>query len=249
MRHLFATGFAVLAFSPTLWALDEPPDKPKSPRARYEALFQEQQKAMEAFMQVYEKATTDAERNKLKYPQPDTYVPGFLEIADSAPDDPAALDCLVWIATRSRGGSSQFDKILSRLAEKHADSKKVGDVAMRLVYVQSPAADTLLKAILDKNPDRKAKGLACLAMAQRQLNKKEESKAEPLYEKAEKEFGDIDVGRGTIGKLAKAALHEIRALGIGKPAPEIKGEDIDGKAFALSDYKGKVVVIDFWGDW
>lgn len=36
---------------------------------------------------------------------------------------------------------------------------------------------------------------------------------------------------------------------IGKVAPEISGEDIDGKAFKLSDYRGKVVVIDFWGDW
>ena len=35
----------------------------------------------------------------------------------------------------------------------------------------------------------------------------------------------------------------------GKPAPEIQGEDIDGKKFKLSDYRGKVVLLDFWGDW
>jgi cytochrome oxidase Cu insertion factor (SCO1/SenC/PrrC family) len=38
-------------------------------------------------------------------------------------------------------------------------------------------------------------------------------------------------------------------LAIGKVAPDIVGEDIDGKAFKLSDYRGKVVVIDFWGHW
>jgi hypothetical protein len=38
-------------------------------------------------------------------------------------------------------------------------------------------------------------------------------------------------------------------LQIGKEAPEIEGEDIDGKRFKLSDYKGKVVVLDFWGNW
>ena len=32
-------------------------------------------------------------------------------------------------------------------------------------------------------------------------------------------------------------------------APEIQGEDIDGKRFKLSDYRGKVVVLDFWGHW
>ena len=42
------------------------------------------------------------------------------------------------------------------------------------------------------------------------------------------------------------AYAEVR---IGKAAPDIEGEDLDGAKFKLSDYKGKVVVIDFWGDW
>jgi hypothetical protein len=36
---------------------------------------------------------------------------------------------------------------------------------------------------------------------------------------------------------------------VGEPAPEIEGEDIDGKPMKLSDYRGKVVVLDFWGHW
>jgi peroxiredoxin len=36
---------------------------------------------------------------------------------------------------------------------------------------------------------------------------------------------------------------------LGKKAPEIAGEDIDGKKFKLSDYRGKVVLLDFWGNW
>ena len=31
--------------------------------------------------------------------------------------------------------------------------------------------------------------------------------------------------------------------------PEITGEDVEGVAFKLSDYKGKVIMLDFWGDW
>ena len=38
-------------------------------------------------------------------------------------------------------------------------------------------------------------------------------------------------------------------LEVGNLAPEIIGEDIDGKKFKLSDYRGKVVMLDFWGDW
>ena len=38
-------------------------------------------------------------------------------------------------------------------------------------------------------------------------------------------------------------------VGIGQVAMEIDGEDIDGQRFKLSDYRGKVVVLDFWGHW
>jgi hypothetical protein len=49
-----------------------------------------------------------------------------------------------------------------------------------------------------------------------------------------------------------AAERELKAfltLRVGKEAPEIKAPDLDGKEFKLSDYRGKVVLLDFWGDW
>jgi hypothetical protein len=36
---------------------------------------------------------------------------------------------------------------------------------------------------------------------------------------------------------------------VGSAAMEIEGEDLDGVRFKLSDYRGKVVVLDFWGYW
>ena len=61
---------------------------------------------------------------------------------------------------------------------------------------------------------------------------------------------DVSGGyRGTLGEAAKAQLFEARNLVVGKVAPEIEGEDADGKKFKLSEYRGKVVVLDFWGDW
>jgi cytochrome oxidase Cu insertion factor (SCO1/SenC/PrrC family) len=46
-----------------------------------------------------------------------------------------------------------------------------------------------------------------------------------------------DANPGTVG------------LEIGQIAPDIAGEDLDGKPFKLSDYHGKVIVLDFWGNW
>ena len=36
---------------------------------------------------------------------------------------------------------------------------------------------------------------------------------------------------------------------VGTPAPAIEGTDIDGKPIKLSDFKGKLVMVDFFGDW
>ena len=41
----------------------------------------------------------------------------------------------------------------------------------------------------------------------------------------------------------------MKNLSVGMPVPDIEGEDTDGVAFKLSDYRGKVVLIDFWGHW
>ncbi|MFK7743372.1 MAG: peroxiredoxin family protein [Planctomycetota bacterium] len=48
--------------------------------------------------------------------------------------------------------------------------------------------------------------------------------------------------------IAAPAFRKER-LQVGMVAPEIEGADLDGKPFKLSDYRGKVVVLDFWGDW
>ena len=44
-------------------------------------------------------------------------------------------------------------------------------------------------------------------------------------------------------------VHDPTDLEIGKVAPDIEAEDLNGVTFKLSDYRGKVVVLDFWGDW
>jgi len=65
------------------------------------------------------------------------------------------------------------------------------------------------------------------------------------------EYGDVPMGGTTYGAVAYAHLtsHTAEELAIGQPAPEILGTNVDGEEMRLSDFKGKVVVIDFWGDW
>ena len=84
------------------------------------------------------------------------------------------------------------------------------------------------------------------------------------------ELPSDDTGKGNGEKVAKnrpdksvAKSKPTRKRTLGPPAeptgetgtdpgdfiPEIEGKDVDGEFFALSDYEGKVMMIDFWGDW
>ncbi|OJW27603.1 MAG: hypothetical protein BGO49_25235 [Planctomycetales bacterium 71-10] len=77
-----------------------------------------------------------------------------------------------------------------------------------------------------------------------------EREAEGLYRRVVEEYADlVDVRGRRLGDRAKGELNEMGDLGVGKTAPEIEGEDAEGRKFKLSDYRGKVVVLTFSGDW
>jgi len=72
---------------------------------------------------------------------------------------------------------------------------------------------------------------------------------EQVYETMLKSFPDVSAQDSTLAKVAEKALFGIRHLSVGRVAPEIEGEDIHGDKFKLSDYRGKVVMLSFWGHW
>jgi cytochrome oxidase Cu insertion factor (SCO1/SenC/PrrC family) len=55
----------------------------------------------------------------------------------------------------------------------------------------------------------------------------------------------------TSNDRSQAPVQPSQASGtrIGDTVPEITGKDSSGVTFSLSDYRGKVVMLDFWGDW
>jgi hypothetical protein len=122
-----------------------------------------------------------------------------------------------------------------------------------------PALRTLVK---DKR--RAIRGISSLALGQllrRQADaaaeKGDEAAAKLRDESAEalrtaEKLGDAKIRWGEnnfgepVGEKARRELYELLHLSVGLKAPEIEGEDQDGKRFKLSDYRGKVVLLDFW---
>ena len=59
----------------------------------------------------------------------------------------------------------------------------------------------------------------------------------------------IQRSRPDVAQYSRRASDMVRTLTVGKRAPEISGNDLDGTSFKLSDYRGKVVVLAFSANW
>lgn len=77
----------------------------------------------------------------------------------------------------------------------------------------------------------------------------EQKKVEDMLERVVREFPSVPISKSTLGERASADLFEMHNLLVGKVAPDIVAEDLDGKEFHLADYRGKIVLLDFWGNW
>jgi thiol-disulfide isomerase/thioredoxin len=196
-----------------------------------------------------------------------------VEIARAEPKSDAAFAALEWVLTIPRayylpaGGSA-----MELMTAHHADNPKVGKAIAWVGYYRprqgenQEAAAALIDAVAKKNRDRAARGQAFMALAWEAGRKfaaaeyKKASDADRLAAEAEKAFALVEKDYGdcrrlivkdarTLGEEAKQELHALRHLRVGKVAPEIEGEDLDGKGLRLGDYRGKVVVLVFTGSW
>ncbi|MEJ7638977.1 MAG: TlpA disulfide reductase family protein [Singulisphaera sp.] len=71
----------------------------------------------------------------------------------------------------------------------------------------------------------------------------------PLTEAGRRRIETTLARKKTLAEVAEARLDAMNNLVAGKPAPEIEGVGLDGKPLKLSNYRGKVVVLVFWGSW
>ena len=75
--------------------------------------------------------------------------------------------------------------------------------------------------------------------------------AEAAFDQVKARYGDLPYVSGptpTGLSLAEAVdrdLADLRTLAVGRLAPEIAGRDVEGRPMALSDFRGKVVLLDF----
>ena len=63
-------------------------------------------------------------------------------------------------------------------------------------------------------------------------------------------FDSVDVEKRTFTMRERAKdEYKLIEVTVGQPLPDFEFTDFDGKAGRLSDYRGRYVLIDFWGSW
>jgi thiol-disulfide isomerase/thioredoxin len=76
-----------------------------------------------------------------------------------------------------------------------------------------------------------------------------EGEAARLFDNVVNKYGKAKGLDQKVLAASRAHLYVLQNLSVGKVAPEIDGEGVDGKKFKLSQYRGKVVVVSFWATW
>ena len=183
------------------------------------------------------------------------------------PQDPDAFEGVVVLVGTMR--SFLDDDLVALVRRHHKADPRMGRLCFELRWRSSePWAERLLQEAADQHPRPEVRGQALYALGDyhrhaafpfdKKLAPAEEAKllaeAARCYTRVRKDFAAVRTpdDKQTLGELAGRELTRLRNLAdlkVGRPAPEIEGEDLDGRRFRLSDYRGKVVVLDFWGHW
>jgi hypothetical protein len=177
----------------------------------------------------------------------------FEEFARSHPGTEEALTARLWLLRntwwhREEGTmEKQAAALADGILKDYPQSKQLARIP-DCYYDFAPADRTrIFGQILGNSPHPEARGSALLRLA---LAAKGADRTEML-ERLRKEYAAVPYRYSTLGELAEAHLdpHDPAGLAVGKSAPDIVGRTADGKPLKLSDYRGKVVVLDFFGDW
>jgi hypothetical protein len=205
-------------------------------------------------------------------PEPEKFVKAYreykislgrklLKLAESNPEHTASFKALT-IAFATLDEQPEQKSILHLLAKYHMQTHGIGNIAVSYAYNDDPGNLAFAEGVLksNKNNEDQAKAQFAIGLILRRkagqegLSDAEREKATAdaaqAFELLKSKYGEVN--GGTLAKKSDEILPELKnvvKLVPGKEAPEIEGEDLDGKTFKLSDYRGKVVLLDYWAHW
>jgi thiol-disulfide isomerase/thioredoxin len=162
-----------------------------------------------------------------------------------------AILCSLWPANAQGTGdsSSELKALVTKIQNKlHEGKKTEADLTAELKEFD---------ALIDKHKGEKTDGAAQIVLMKAIVYLEvldNPDKGVELVEQLKRDYPDTKPGQN-----ADAILNDIKQQGAGRKIqrtlvegamfPDFNEQDITGKPLAVSNYKGKVVLIDFWAIW
>lgn len=182
------------------------------------------------------------------------YRPKFEALAQRHAGAQGGLDARLWLLAgswqlRDEGKMESFAaKVADELTLLYPRSPELALVPIYGYMLGAKDRRRIFERIRRDSPLPEVQGSAIYGLAQGAADATE---ARRHFRTLLEDYSDVAFRYTTFGELADAHLnpHSESDLAVGRKAPEIVGRSADGKALRLSQFRGKVVVLKFWGDW
>lgn len=142
---------------------------------------------------------------------------------------------------------------LEVLLADHLDSPQLRPLAANLPYAESFLGSERVRSALETLhadatalPVRAQAQFELASLLMRSAEAADKTRGRELLEDMLTRYAGADEDWGA---RAKGMLFELDHLQVGMLAPDFQAVDVDGAKWKLSDYRGKVVIVDFWGFW
>ncbi len=262
------TAAVSLSFGLLLAVADDKKPEPNNERlgqlARLKTRFDDE---MADLKKRLERADSDADRKGIQVEMKEQAIissQSAIDIAKEDPKDAAGFAAALFVIEKAGpfGAGKEMEDAVAVIAEHHVDNPKVKE-HLQVIAKAGPSGKKFLIAASEKSADKELKGLALLFLgtaAAEQIDEGATAKvvdemiaAATVYlERAAVEAPGAKVGTSTVAKEVTAQLENLKAikfLAVGQQAPEIETLALDGKKVKLSEFKGKVVMLDVWATW
>jgi hypothetical protein len=231
------------------------------PRAEYRALLKEiaaEAETYDAEIARLEAAGEDAATYRAEWNPAPAFVDVMAEMASEYAGTDDAIQFLSWIVENDpmtagddglpKAASAAMGTLVSDHAANEEFASYIRFAGYRVYLWGKPRSLAMMGAVIEAAPGTELAGDAHFSRAFARMEGGDTSSEERAACNA-----DLVAARELASEERttdiKGAFFELENLQIGQVAPDIAGADLDGVDFKLSDYRGKVVMIDFWGDW
>ncbi len=200
-------------------------------------------------------AKTEEEKAQYRASVPSVapYAPEVLAIVKANPGDPDIVRGVTWLVIQA-SSTPEGQEALTMLGTDFATSPGIAEAVKRLEFQPLELVEPILAKIRTESPHAEEKAAAIFALGMIHFRRSAQhpdstDKAIALFQEIVSEHPDTAIHGFKLSDQASQMLFEMTRLAEGNEAPEIEGFDASGQSFKLSDYRGKHVVLCFWGGW